>query len=72
MTDNTQSLSHSKWDCKDHVIFVPKRRRKALFGHLRQKLGPIFRELARQKEWEIIEGHTSPDHVHMCMAIPPK
>ena len=72
MSENAQSLSHSKWDCKYHVVFVPKRRRKELFGHLRQKLGPIFRELARQKECEIIVGHTSPDHVHMCIAIPPK
>jgi len=72
MSENAQSLSHSKWDCKYHVVFVPKRRRQELFGHLRQKLGPVFRELARQKECEIIEGHTSADHVHMCIAIPPK
>ena len=72
MTEVIQSLSHSKWDCKYHVVFVPKRRRKELFGHLRQQLGPIFRELARQKECEIMEGHLMPDHVHMCIAIPPK
>jgi putative transposase len=67
-----QSLSHSRWDCKYHVVFVPKRRRKTLFGHLRRELGTIFHELARQKECWIIEGHVMPDHVHMCIAIPPK
>jgi putative transposase len=54
------------------VVFVPKRRRKQLFGHIRQALGPIFHELARQKECRIIEGHLMPDHVHMCIEIPPK
>jgi len=72
MEQNYQSLSHSKWDCKYHVVFVPKRRRKELFGHLRKELGAIFHELARQKECQIIEGHTLSDHVHMCIAIPPK
>ena len=67
-----QSLSHSKWDCKYHVVFVPKRRRKVLFGELRKALGPVFHELARQKECTIIEGHLMPDHVHICIAIPPK
>ena len=63
--DNTyQSLSHSKWDCKYHVVFVPKYRRKALYGEIRK--------LARQKECQIPEGHLMPDHVHMCIAIPPK
>ena len=72
MNNNYQSLSHSKWDCKYHVVFVPKRRRKELFGQVRKELGPIFHELARQKECQIIEGHLMPDHVHMCVAIPPK
>ena len=72
MNENYQSLSHSRWDCKYHVVFVPKRRRKELFGHLRPKLGAIFRELARQKECQIIECHVMPDHIHMCIAIPPK
>lgn len=67
-----QSLSHSRWDCKYHVIFVPKRRQKVLYGELRQKLKEIFHELARQKECQIIEGHLMPDHVHMVIAIPPK
>ena len=55
----------SKWDCKYHVVFVPKRRRKAIFGQARKQLGPIFHALARQKECQIIEGHLMPDHVHM-------
>jgi putative transposase len=72
MAETYQSLSHSRWDCKYHVVFVPKRRRKALFGNIRQKLGAIFRELARQKDCRIVEGHLLPDHVHMCIEIPPK
>src|SRR5436309_15786018 len=72
MSELYQSLSHSKWDCKYHVVFVPKRRRKVIFGKTRQHLGPIFHALARQKECQIIEGHLMPDHVHMCIAIPPK
>jgi putative transposase len=72
MSELYQSLSHSKWDCKYHVIFVPKYRRKTMFLELRQYLGPVFHELARQKECQIIEGHLLVDHVHMCIAIPPK
>jgi putative transposase len=72
MTGSFQSMSHSKWDCKYHVVFIPKRRRKAVFGNIRKHLGGIFHELARQKECQIIEGHLMPDHVHMCIAIPPK
>ena len=72
MSGTYQSLAHSKWDCKYHVVFIPKRRRKKLYGEIRKEIGPIFRELARQKECEIVEGHTMPDHVHMCIAIPPK
>jgi putative transposase len=72
MSEVYQSLSHSKWDCKYHVIFVPKRRREVLYGELRQQLKGIFDELARQKECQILEGHLMPDHVHMVMAIPPK
>lgn len=72
MSELYQSLSHSKWDCKYHVVFVPKYRRKVIFGKIRQYLGPIFHELARQKECRIIEGHLMPDHVHMCVEIPPK
>ena len=72
MSDVYQSLAHSKWDCKYHVVFVPKRRRKAIFGPIRSQLGAIFHALAKQKECQILEGHLMPDHVHMCIAIPPK
>ena len=72
MSNLYQSLSHSKWDCKYHVVFVPKRRRRVLFVRLRRQLGPIFHALAQQKESKIVEGHLMPDHVHMCIAIPPK
>jgi putative transposase len=67
-----RSLSHSRWDCKYHVVFIPKKRRKALFGQARRHLGEIFHALARQKECQILEGHLMPDHVHVCIAIPPK
>ena len=67
-----QSLSHTRWDCKYHVIWIPKYRKKAIFGELRKYLGEIFRELARQKECTVIEGHLMPDHVHIMLAIPPK
>lgn len=66
------SLRHSRWDCKYHVVFIPKFRRKQLFGRVRKYLGPVFHELARQKESRIIQGHMMPDHVHMCICIPPK
>ena len=72
MSDTYQSLSHSRWNCKYHGVFVPERRRKALFGHIRKALGPIFHELARQKECRILEGHVRPDHVHICIESPPK
>ena len=70
--DEYESLSHSKWECKYHVIFIPKRRRRVLYGELRQHLGEIFRNLARQKESRIEAGHLLPDHVHMMISIPPK
>lgn len=72
MSELYQSLSHSKWDCEYHIIFVPKYRRKTMFLELRQYLGPVFHELARQKECQIIEGHLLVDHVHICIEIPPK
>ena len=74
MSEPYQILSHSKWNCKYHVVFIPKRRRKMVFGQIRKQLGPIFHELAtaRQKECRILEGHLMPDHVHMCIEIPPK
>lgn len=66
------SLAHSRYDCKYHVVFIPKYRRKALYTELRKNLGKIFHELAKQKECIIIEGHLRPDHVHMYIQIPPK
>lgn len=70
--DRTESLSHSRWEGKYHVIFIPKRRRKTLYGALRQHLGEVFHRLAGQKESRIEAGHLMPDHVHMLIAIPPK
>ena len=70
--DDYGSLSHSKWECKYHVVFIPKYRRKALYGELRQHLGEVFRKLALQKESTVEEGHLMPDHVHMMISIPPK
>ena len=67
-----QSLSHTKWECKYHAVFIPKYRRKVLYGQVRQELGEVLRELARQKESRIEEGHLQPDHVHMLLSIPPK
>ncbi len=66
------SLSHTKWECKFHVVFIPKLRRKVLYGELRRHLGQIFHELAGQYECKIEEGHLMPDHVHMLISIPPK
>src|SRR6476620_7092471 len=70
--DEYESLSHSRWECKYHVVFIPKGRRKTLYAQLRQHLGEVFRRLARQKESQIEEGHLMPDHVHMMISIPPK
>ena len=67
-----QSQSHTKWECKYHVVFIPKCRRKALFEALRREIGTVFRELARQKECKVEEGHVMPDHVHMMLSVPPK
>jgi putative transposase len=72
MTEPWKSLAHSRWECKYHVVFVPKYRRKAMYGEIRASLGGIFHELARQKECRIVEGHLLADHVHMCIEIPPK
>ena len=70
--DQLESLSHSVWECKYHVSFIPKCRRRVLYEGLRQHLGEVFRRLAEQKESRVLEGHLMPDHVHMCIAIPPK
>ena len=70
--DEQGSLNHTKWECKYHVVFIPKCRRKTLYQELRQYLGEVFRRLAEQKESQIEEGHLRPDHVHRMIAIPPK
>jgi len=67
-----QSLSHTRWDCKYHVVFIPKRRRKLIFGKLRKQIGELLHDLANQKGSEILEGHLMRDHIHMCISIPPK
>ena len=70
--DKIESLNHTKWDCKYHVVFIPKCRRKTLYGQLRVHLGEGVRALAQQRESRIEEGHLMPDHVHMMISIPPK
>jgi putative transposase len=70
--DSAQSLSHTKWECKYHVVWIPKCRQKVLYGQLRKHLGTLLKDLARQKGCEILEGHLRPDHVHFLISIPPK
>ena len=70
--NNIECLNHTKWDCKYHVVWIPKCRRKMLYGQLRINLGEVFHELARQKECKVLEGHLQPDHIHMLISIPPK
>jgi len=70
--DEYESLSHSRWECKYHVVFIPKCRRKVLYGQLRPHLGEVLKRLAEQKECRVEEGHLMPDHVHMLISIPPK
>jgi putative transposase len=72
MTTTFESLSHSKWECKYHIVFIPKYRKKALYGKIREFLKKTFHELARQHECEIIGGNIVQDHVHMIISIPPK
>ena len=67
-----ESLSHVRWECKYHVVIIPKYRRKVLYGKLRRHVGAILRELCRQKGVELLEGHLMADHVHMCLSVPPK
>ncbi len=71
-TSSYQSLSHSKWDCKYHVVFIPKNRKKVLYGNIRKFLGPVFHELAGQRNSKIMKGAMVQDHVHMLISIPPK
>ncbi len=70
--DEPKTLNHSKWECKYHVVFIPKYRKKSLYVELRPHLGEVFRDLARCRECEIEEGHVMSDHVHMLISIPPK
>ena len=70
--DESESLSHSKWECKYHVVFIPKCRRRVLYEQLRRHLGEVFRDLAQDRESRILEGHLMPDRVHMLISIPPK
>src|SRR5690606_26408431 len=70
--EDYQSLNHTQWECKYHVIFIPKCRRKVLYGKIRRDLGEVFRKLAEQKESKVCEGHLVIDHVHMMLSIPPK
>jgi len=70
--DEYESLSHSKWECKYHVVFIPKCRRKVLYKSLRQHLGEVFKQLAEQRASRIEQGHLQADHVHMMISIPPK
>lgn len=72
MTTSIESLCHSVWECKYHIVWIPKYRRKVLYGRIRKDLGETFRELARQRECMVLEGHLCPDHVHIYMSIPPK
>jgi len=67
-----ESLSHTRWECKYHLVWIPKYRKKELYGGLRKHLGPLFKDLACQRESKIVEGHLKPDHVHMLISIPPK
>lgn len=68
----TDSLAHSTWECKYHIVFAPKFRRKEIYGRLKQEIGMILRELCRRKEVEIIAAEACPDHIHMYVSIPPK
>ena len=67
-----KSQSHVKWDCKFHVVFIPKYRQKVFYGKMRQKIGPILRQLCQQLGVELLEGHAMSDHIHVCLSVPPK
>ncbi|TWJ13507.1 IS200/IS605 family transposase [Geobacter argillaceus] len=67
-----QSLAHVKWECKYHVVIVPRYRKKVLYGRIRSEVGKIIRQLCRQKEVELIEGQACPDHIHLVLSVPPK
>ena len=70
--DDSTSLSHTRWECKYHVVFIPKYRRQVMYGQIRKELGKVFMELARQRESRIEAGSIAEEHVHMVISIPPK
>ena len=72
MANIRDSLSHTKWLCKYHIVFTPKYRRKAIYGQYKESIGQILRQLCNYKGVEILEGHLMPDHIHMLVSIPPK
>ena len=67
-----RSLSHVRWECKYHVVIIPKYRKKVFYGKSRDRIGEILRDLCKQRGIELIEGHARTDHIHMCLSIPPK
>jgi putative transposase len=67
-----QSIAHTKWECKYHVVIVPKYRKKVLYGKVKKRVGEILRELCRYKDIELLEGHAMADHIHLCISVPPK
>ena len=69
---DSERLNHTTWECKYHLVWIPKYRRKLLYGNLRKHLGEVIRSLSKQKESTVVEGHLMPDHVHMVVSIPPK
>ena len=70
--EDASSLKHTMWECKYHIVWIPKCRKKVLYGQLRRHLGVVLRQLAQHRESEVIEGHLMPDHVHILISIPPK
>jgi len=67
-----QSLSHVRWECKYHIVIIPKYRKRMLYGKVKKHVGEVIREVCRQRGIELVEGHLMPDHIHMCVSIPPK
>ena len=67
-----QSLSHVRWECKYHIVIIPKYRKRVLYGRVKKHVGEVIREVCRQRGIELVEGHLMPDHIHMCVSIPPK
>lgn len=72
MSNDESSLSHTRWDCKYHIVFAPKFRRKEIYGQLKAEIGQILRELCERKGVEIVEATACVDHIHMLVKIPPK